>query len=1426
MGHFRLPYSSTLAIRIANLFLLMGILTLPLLGQVSYEPKHTSPLSEPWRWRPIEILSAKGVRSMTDDVQGNMWFGLNKGVIRYDGYNWKLYDNQPCLKSPIGILRNTTKGDLYAASESGLLQFKNEVWSKVFPSIDSVNIAVTAITEAANGSLLVGVQNGLVQIHDGNTTIFTVLSRVNSFRQSNPDARIITLPDEILFNRNFGRIDEAYQTESGRIWLFMSRNNDGKLLQFNPQDTVKGLLTKFEIKTEIGGFPLPNRNQLLKTSNGDTWIINGFYKSGILKQSGKKWTLLKLSDTFGGDELHTDIMEVSDGSLWIGGLGKLYEFDKGKWNIYSAPTLPIPSSRIIFHEAQDGSIWIAGVQGDVFRLSYNNDKWLKYKGVNFQLCDRNGREWFIASDGKVLFKNKNSWFAFDQQSGLIDAPVKLVSSRNGRIWVIGSHQTVAATAYLDNGRWHKQIHPKLSWGIDPRSVFIDRNGSLWLGASVDRQEHLGQISGILQLQNPDGDSLVWRHYTQQDGIVQHNVYGIGQSPDGRIWAGGTNLINFTPPRWQPFTEVEHFNEFIDIVHSSKNLWVGSRYYGIFRYDGSKWSHYTKNQGLPSNTIISIYEESPERVWAITDKDIAWFDGKIWSSGLFSEEFRIPREGGEILAGQNGEIWINKALREWKRRAFPYSVAPAEAYDDFWTVRYTSDRMPPRTTISVYSETVDQSGNTLIGWIANDHWENTPSHLITYSYRLNDEEWSDFSLQTNIVLTKLSSGKHTFEVRARDLDNNIETTPARITFTVKPPIWKQPWFIVLVVSFLITIGFYETRLIQRNRSLFRLNQILSEVNQKLETRKEKIERQKEQILQQKEELERKNITLEEQNEEIMKQRDKLQEMVVKVEELSSIKQRFFTNISHEFRTPLTLILGSIEQLLSAPGRTERAKLTQAYEIIQRNSRRILRLINQILDIRKIEMGKLELRPQNGDIVAFSKEIVFMFNDLAHKQSINLHIQSTLPTINTQFDPDIIEKILFNLLSNAFKSTPRDGEILVLIETKELEEKSTINFTVYDTGQGIPKQFIDHIFDRFYQLSEANCQQKYDGSGIGLSLVKDLVTTHNGNIDVMSQLGEGTSFCFSIPFNSPKIDDEETTKQIIGPSEYIADNIKQEIKIIETTLEQARISEERNTASPPVSIEQSDKLLALIVEDEFEFREFIREILEEEFEMIEASNGLAGYNQAIKYQPDIIITDVMMPEMNGIELCEKLKENLITNHIPVVMLTARSSPEHKLEGYQTGADAYIEKPFNREYLRIRINNLVQAKDKTREKILRDLTTQPEEVAVHSEDDKMLRRIREVLEENIGNSDFDVETMSQLFCLSRFHFSRKIKQLTGLNPKEIIDSFRLKRAAQILVQQKLSISEVAYMVGFDHPNSFTRAFRKYFGVTPTEYITQNLS
>jgi signal transduction histidine kinase/DNA-binding response OmpR family regulator len=608
-------------------------------------------------------------------------------------------------------------------------------------------------------------------------------------------------------------------------------------------------------------------------------------------------------------------------------------------------------------------------------------------------------------------------------------------------------------------------------------------------------------------------------------------------------------------------------------------------------------------------------------------------------------------------------------------------------------------------------------------------------------------------------------------------------------------------------------------------LLKLNNTLNYANQELTQQKEEIIGQQRQIFEHQDQLEYTNTLLENQNEEIASQRDKLTEMVKTIEELSQARLSFFTNVSHEFRTPLTLILGPLDKLLTGKTKdsTERKYL---YNLIYRNAQRLLRLINQLLEFRKIEIGAIELSIRPGDMVKFLSDITNLFKGQASQRNIKLTFHSSESSIITVFDYDKIEKIIFNLLSNAFKFTPDNGKISVeLIKNNHdplLNNSSGafgnrfIQIIVKDTGIGIDKEHIDHVFEKFYQVGEY--QRFSSGSGLGLAYIKELIEIHGGKITVTSTPGKGTSFNVFIP--TITIDDDSIHYTPEADDYLATDNISllleqdDENKLAETSLNTSvSIDEQSNQKTETI----------LIVEDDAELMNYLGNSLSD-YQVKLAKNGLDGYNLATEIQPDLIISDIMMPVMDGLELCHKLKSNIITSHIPVILLTARSLVEQKVEGYETGADDYIEKPFNDSLLLARIKNLIDSRKKLRERFLKDFILEPKEIELASADEKLINNVIILIEKNLSESGFNIDEMCKQFYLSRSHFTRKIKQLTGLSPIELLTSFRLKRAAKLLVQGKVSISEISYMVGFEHPNSLSRSFRKEFGMSPSEFVEKN--
>jgi signal transduction histidine kinase/DNA-binding response OmpR family regulator len=522
---------------------------------------------------------------------------------------------------------------------------------------------------------------------------------------------------------------------------------------------------------------------------------------------------------------------------------------------------------------------------------------------------------------------------------------------------------------------------------------------------------------------------------------------------------------------------------------------------------------------------------------------------------------------------------------------------------------------------------------------------------------------------------------------------------------------------------------------------------------------------------------------------------------KLQELDIIKTNFFNNISHEFRSPLTLILGPLEKLLEQEMKADsKSKL----ELIHNNAHRLLRLINQLLDLATIDAGKMKLRIERADIITFIKGIAVSYHLLAESKNISLKFESNLNNYEAYFDKDKIEKIITNLVSNAIKFTNENGEIL--ISFRELPGSNEINYEIIeiiieDNGIGISTEEIKNIFDRF---NKAESFYTTEGSGIGLALVKELTELHFGSVSVESKLNKGTKFIIRLPVSREFYLNNQIDIQL-------QDNrvpVSFEDKIFLST----------ETKNKKQSKEELP--IILIVEDQDEIRNFIRENLVSQYQIIETSNGKEGLEKSLEVIPDLIISDVLMPEMDGIELTKKIKNDFKTDHIPVILLTAQAAIENKLQGLETGADDYLTKPFSVNELTIRVNNLVKQRKKLRERYKKEITLEPKDIPITSKEEKFLNRALEIIEQHISDPGFSVEQFASEIFMSRVQLHRKFVALTDQSPSEFIRIFRLKRGAKLLLNKHGNISEIAYDVGFNNPSYFTESFKKYFGCSPFEY------
>ena len=524
---------------------------------------------------------------------------------------------------------------------------------------------------------------------------------------------------------------------------------------------------------------------------------------------------------------------------------------------------------------------------------------------------------------------------------------------------------------------------------------------------------------------------------------------------------------------------------------------------------------------------------------------------------------------------------------------------------------------------------------------------------------------------------------------------------------------------------------------------------------------------------------------------------------KLKELYTIKTNFFTNLSHEFRTPLTLILGPLEKLID--GKTKGDPSSQ-YQLMYNHASRLLQLVNQLLDLSSIEAGKMKLEIGKYDVVSFTKGIVSSFQNFAEEKKISINFTSKSEKLNACFDRDKLQKIISNLLSNAIKFNKENGLVNILLSEKMRKGNAYLQIEVEDNGPGMTSEFQKNIFDRFYKSQGLST---VEGTGIGLALVKELVELHFGEIEVKSIVGKGTRFRVTIPTDEEFYGSKNLTIKEIIPT---ADKTRQIKGKRDEEVEDDAISEE----AP----------LILIVEDNDDMRQFIKENVQTNYKVIESVDGEDGLNKALENIPDFIVSDVLMPKLNGYELCSKIKTDERTSHIPVILLTSKAETNSRIIGLETGADDYLTKPFNSAELLLRIKNLIDQRKKLREKFSRQLKLEPKDVTVTSTDEKFLTRVLEVVEKNVSNENFSAEDFAENVGISKTHLNRKLNALTETSANEFIRTYRLKKAARLLSGKSGNISEIAYEVGFSNPSYFAESFKKLFGYSPSDYLQSKIS
>lgn len=655
----------------------------------------------------------------------------------------------------------------------------------------------------------------------------------------------------------------------------------------------------------------------------------------------------------------------------------------------------------------------------------------------------------------------------------------------------------------------------------------------------------------------------------------------------------------------------------------------------------------------------------------------------------------------------------------------------------------------------------------------------------------DEAWSSWGMENIRDYTNLDSGEYKFYVESKNVYCHLGSQ-AEFQFEILPP-WYQSWWAYLIYAL---AAFLIVYMIVRWRSR----------NLKLE--KYKLE-----------------AIVKDRTREIKDKSHLLEEQAEKLKEMDQAKSRFFANISHEFRTPLTLIMGPLEQMLSDTGESEQRRRLR---LMLRNSQRLLGLINQLLELSKIDSGKLNLQASRQDIVPFLKGIVATFELLAVQNDQELIFQTGEDKIFLYFDPEKIEEILCNLLSNAIKFTPQGGRITVTVSMSSTRQEDfpagSVDISVIDTGPGIPREKLTHIFDRFYQLERIS-EHHPQGTGIGLAIVKELVELHHGRIEASSGEDRGTEFKIRLPVGTDYLKPEEISQKVDGRASQ-----QKTCQIKDTHLDDDEDFEMERTGEDEVEKMEEDrefgttaKEIILVVEDSADVREFIRGSLEPQYRVLEAKDGQEGVDKALEMIPDLIISDIMMPRLDGFELCRLLKNDVKTSHIPIILLTARASEESVIEGLEIGADDYVVKPFDTRILCARIKNLIDLRRHLQESLKREMTLKPVMISLSQIDKEFVQELNGMIEKNLSDSEFNVEELSKKLYMSRASLYRKILALSGESPSEFIRSYRLKRAAELLKNTKpgsLKVADVAFDVGFSSTAYFTKCFKEKFHQLPSTF------
>ncbi|WP_109829720.1 hybrid sensor histidine kinase/response regulator transcription factor [Reichenbachiella versicolor] len=990
----------------------------------------------------------------------------------------------------------------------------------------------------------------------------------------------------------------------------------------------------------------------------------------------------------------------------------------------------------IAHRKNDTGTWVLGDKGLFFLLRKETDTFqsiFKQYQVD-ELIETRSNFWVVDGESVSIFQKHDNNFL--QSISGFGQRLRLVSNKGKYVWAESKGQLYQ---FSEDGNLLKQ--QKIDTSIYSTSIQLVSDSIIWLGHILGATKYNIQNESFRKYECnrniPDG--IGYFHRVNKIFEDSKSQVWIGTDGDGlKLYLPQTNTFRHFRHRIGNTTSVQD-NFIMDLIEDRfGNLWIGTKT-GLCYLDNFGQFHWVQHRLLNDLLVNSLAFDQRDKLWIASSEGLFEYNPRTkYARRVNGNADLKSKKSNDIQALENGSMMVRygKTIKTFEpQKILPRSTVPKVYLSNLWInnqpVKAGARQLAKNIILANKIELDHSDVKFEIGFRAIHYVNN---NRCRYAYQLEgfDKDWIEVSGEPKATYTNIPAGKYTFRVKASNEDGIWNDEVKEIYVSILPSFWEQIWVRALLVLILVVVVLW----------LFRLNT-------KRERNRSKFEIEKARVKQ--------------------------------VEEMTQMKLRFFTNISHELRTPLTLIASPLEKYV----RENTAPKKSVLNMMHKNTTRLLELINQILDFRKLENEQQQLKVSKHRTFSLFENIQSAYSYWSDEKQITFKV--SLPDENyiLYYDKDVVEKIVTNLISNAFKFTPTGGNIDLKVSLHEsvIHDHQVLDgqmkIEIIDNGEGMPKDVQEKVFERFYQLDDS--KMSAHGSGIGLSLTAELTELHHGQIKLQSELGQGTHFTISIP---------------IGQNYYGQNQIQ------------------GNVEYPQIDPKST---VILVIEDHEDIRSYMVEELSESYEVIEAEDGKIGLQKALSVIPNVIISDVMMPEMNGIQLANQLKSNELTAHIPILFLTAKGSVENKLEGLASGAEDYIQKPFNTTEVKLKIRNLLES----RNSLIKKYQLEETKAVVDSQSDHYLSKVNSIISDHLSDSKLSIEMLCEELGVGRSQLYRKILALTGKSIIEYVNSYRLSKAMELIHQGNLSIKEVAFRVGYNDNHYFSRSFKKEFGKSPTSFL-----